>query len=162
MLWRASDSRREWPQLPRIDSRTCGGSVYSTARCKAARLAAQQDRHQFAVLVGAAVSPAKLLQMTTHEAGDLTCQWCHNGPPTWEHVTWTCAANGRPPGLFPPDDPLQRRLGWPCGRDARYDSEVLSWMASIRSRLLEARWAPEGPHLDEDSVAGDGSRPVST
>ena len=159
--WRSTQFLK-WLGKGRIDSRICGGSVYSTARCKAARLAAQQDRHQFAVLVGAAVSPAKLLQMTTHEAGDLTCQWCHNGPPTWEHVTWTCAANGRPPGLCPPDDPLQRRLGWPCGRDARYDSEVLSWMASIRSRLLEARWAPEGPHLDEDSVAGDGSRPVST
>ena len=55
--------------------------------------------------------------------------------------------SGRPPELYPPTDPLQRRLGRAMTTESPwYNAAVLEWMAEVRRRILDIRYDREGKH----------------
>ena len=55
--------------------------------------------------------------------------------------------SGRPPELYPPSDPLQKRLGWAVTTEPPwYNAAVLEWMAEVRRRILDIRYDREGKH----------------
>lgn len=122
----------------RRDSQVVGNPAYDEARItlvrKAFRTANVRTR---AVMVGAIVSDARLDRMKRREIQ--SCRWClQNCVPCWEHASWECPgfADTRP---NPPRDALQRILGWPSGH-AVLDTEVLTHLSSVGSRLLDMRY----------------------
>ena len=88
-------------------------------------------------------------QYTTSE--EAKCPWCNCEQADWKHVCWDCTQNGRPPDMAP-KDPLQERLGWSSGIPSRkgIDTQILTWMASVRHTLLTIRRGGNG-HLSSTS-----------
>lgn len=115
-----------------------GNPAYNEARITLVRKAFRTANvHARAVMVGAIVSDARFDRMKRREIQ--SCRWClQNCVPCWEHVSWECPgfADTRP---NPPRDALQRILGWPSGH-AVLDTEVLTHLSSVRSRLLDMRY----------------------
>jgi len=118
-------------------------------------MAMTTGKHGFAVLTGAATSCAKLEMIERRRAGTHAggptqfCHWCQEATPCgWDHVSWECSAQlfaqGRP---RPPEDPLQRRLGWPVlaglhgmrtkKAHVRYGWAVLQHLIKVRKILLD-------------------------
>ena len=126
----------EWLATDRNDATACAGSQYSELRCKQCRSIEQSSAHRFAVHTGGFVSNAAFGVMTETP---VTCN-C-GSPATLDHMLWHCAmvpnANQRPPI---PHDPLQRRLGWPCG--SPHDEAIVAWMVAIRKYSLSIRHKP--------------------
>jgi len=122
----------------RRDSQAVGNPAYNEARITLVRKAFRTANvHARAVMVGAIVSDARFDRMKRREIQ--SCRWClQNCVPCWEHVSWECPgfADTRP---NPPRDALQRILGWPSGH-AVLDTEVLTHLSSVRSRLLDMRY----------------------
>ena len=113
-------------------------------RCYLTRKLIGTDGHRFAVAAGAAVS-----KQGRPETAD--CPWC--GPcapgqgPDWEHMCWKCPRSGRPSELYPPSDPLQRRLGWAMTtKPPWYNTAVMEWMAEVRRCIMDIRYNRERKH----------------
>ena len=96
-----------WQVRARKDSRLCRGASYRADKCKLARLAALRDRNTFAVLSGAAWSPAR---RHANDGGDMTCPWCGARFGTWDHLAWRCPAHVH--SVTRPRTWLEARLGW--------------------------------------------------
>ena len=58
-------------------------------------------------------------------------------------MCWTCTMSGRPPELYPPSDPLQKRV---TTEPSWYNAAVLELMAEVRRRILDIRHDREGKH----------------
>ena len=113
------------------------------------------DGHRFAVAAGAAVRPEKYSHIC-HDSKQghsetADCPWC--GPcapgqgPDWEHMCWKCTMSGRAPELYPPSDPLQRRLGWAMTTEPPwYNATVMEWMAEVCRRILDIRYVRARKH----------------
>ena len=126
----------------RIDASMC-----RNVPCNASRLKAIQgmtlSSHEFAVLTGASVSPARFRVMAPES--QVGCPWCSCDPneaSLW-HCAWGCAEAPRPAGLTEAScfDALQSRLGWPSGvhRRQKQDAEILRWLAYVRETTLRVR-----------------------
>ena len=144
-----------WRVRARIDAKLCATQTYCEERCAMTRKLVGTDGHKFAVAAGAAVGPQRYVltgqdsKQGRTETAD--CPWC--GPcvqgqgPDWEHMCWKCTMSGRPPELYPPSDPLQKRLGWAVTTEPPwYNTAVLEWMAEVRRRILDIRHDREGKH----------------
>ena len=117
----------------RRDAAAVGNVDYSEERMTAARhIFRSQNAHGRGVMVAAIVSDARLEIQN--------CVWCSADVcPTWEHLAWSC------PGFSStrcqvPSDSLQYVLGWPVGQDRGYDSDVLTHLSDVRSKLLKRRY----------------------
>jgi hypothetical protein len=89
-----------------------------------------------ACLTGAFVSPKAYEVMS---GSPQCCPFCSGSECTLEHVVWLCNQNPfRKDGLAPMSI-IQKRLGWPEGRDAEHDLQVISCLASSRAACLRAR-----------------------
>ena len=114
--WRHSCFQK-WLAQPRIDSVACAGLRYNPHR-----LSILRDRcwssHEFAVLTGAAVSPARLRVVCRDSP--LGCPYCDCSPAEadWMHCAWSCVRAPRPDGIHLGAcfDSFQSRMGWPSGR----------------------------------------------
>ena len=132
----------KWLNQGRIDSGRCRGIVYDPKRLKLLQKK-QLSSHEFAVLSGASVSPAKFKVMNPRSV--LGCPYCGCPPEqaTWDHCTWECRMAPRPPGITAAScgDALLSRLGWPTARRGAdsHDSKVLSWLAEVRATTLRIR-----------------------
>ena len=127
----------------RRDAAAVGNVAYSEERMTAARhIFRSQNAHGRGVMVGAIVSDARFDRIRGLEIQN--CVWCNADVcPTWEHLAWFC------PGFSStrcqvPSESLQYVLGWPVGRDRGYDSDVLTHLSDVRSKLLERRYRSPG------------------
>ena len=123
----------KWLNQGRIDSGRCRGLVYDPKRLKLLQKK-QLSSHEFAVLSGASVSPAKFKVMNPRSV--LGCPYCGCPPEqaTWDHCTWECRMAPRPPEITAAScgDALLSRLGWPTARRGAnsHDSKVLAGRSS--------------------------------
>ena len=143
--WRAV-LYNKWRDSARLDA-NCA-SPYEAGRVVAARRAAMHSAHHLAVLTGAAVSPACYRQMAQRKpASDpfqaIVCPHCALSADRahWSHVTWQCRDADCDSCLTERDcfDTLQRRLGWPTGKNHRHslDMKILDCLAQCRERILD-------------------------
>ena len=105
-----------------------------------------------AVLLGAVLTPACASKWRHpppnrhHQEG--LCFVCEASFGSFQHIFWECPC--RPEGFTrdPPEDPLQRRFGWPLG-STRQDSQVLQHMSTICELIWANRWGRVGQHSQE-------------
>ena len=80
----------------------------------------------------------------SEDAAAAACPWCGRTPADLEHCVWACVE--RPPPVQPPEDHLQRRLGWPrYAKPSPYDRKVLRHMAGVRQELIHLRRGRQDP-----------------
>ena len=70
--------------------------------------------------------------------------------PNWHHVMWKCRER---PTRAPeePENPIQRRYGWPTTGKCVYDKEVLKWMEFATERMWQQRHGTEA-QVQRDAV----------
>ena len=126
----------------RIDAGMCRNVPYNASRLKAIQ-GTTLNSHEFAVLTGEPVSPARFRVMVPES--QVGCPWCNCDPneaSLW-HCAWGCAEAPRPADLTEAScfDALQSRLGWPSGvrRRQKQDAEILRWLARMRETTLRMR-----------------------
>lgn len=132
--WRFSNFE-EWRQSNQRDAAECV-DVRITAEHFAALKKVNLNADSLACLTGAFVSPKAYEVMS---GSPQCCPFCSGSECTLEHVVWLCYQNPfRKDGLAPMSI-IQKRLGWPEGRDAEHDLQVISCLASSRAACLRAR-----------------------
>ena len=91
----------------------------------------EQDGHAREVILAGAFSDAAFGIASVGQV-PTQCAWCGtHAIPTWDHLAWNCSFfKASRPQL--PKHPVQRRLGWFCTNDHRYNQSVLHHLAQVR------------------------------
>ena len=68
------------------------------------------------------------------------CPWCGQAGevPGWDHIMWHCQCRPKAAPAMP-EDPTQRRYGWPMAKSKHYNEEVLRWMEEATETLWSQR-----------------------
>ncbi len=110
---------------------------FPTRRCELAKRYMQGDEIFPSILTGAVQTPACFQGSGNFPTKCIACgELGHH-----DHIFRDCVAVRKKWGPRPVClDSLQRRYGWPCGKDAHHDQAVLEWMKKVTKEIWDARY----------------------